>query len=1271
MRLSSVVLFLVFSVSCTTGESQTRLRLDQVHQHQQGSCLRYVNGAISSSGDGMSWATAFKTVQEGIFSAHAAGSCAVWVSEGTYFVYETSAFDSIHLMPGVSVYGGFSGNETSLHQRRFSDHASILDGKQSTTSSLHVKHVVIGCDNATLDGFVVKNGKAHGGGFFSGRGGGMINFGSPLVRNCTFVGNSASKHGGAIFNFGSSPSIFSSSFVSNTAGRSGGAICSFGGAPTIQDCNITGNNAGRDGGGLAFFKSSPSISRSQVLHNIAGHSGGGIRFSSGSPSISNSRFVGNSASKNGGALSATRSSLSFSNLILSKNTAGKNGGGIYNRAFFKHPTIVNSLFYGNEAGKKGGGLFDFSSSSTVVTNSIFWSNSAIVSGPQIQSVGSLSVSYSDIEGGFTGQNNIDADPLFERPGVDFHLKQNSPCANTGDFSSAPSISLNGILVNPGNVGIGPFIPAAFDPLDYACVVRVDLLTPEPDPLLQNGDSWATAYASIQDGVDAAEQHLLNDMPPPPLCAVWIADGIYRIYVDSSWNSVWLKSNVHVFGGYLGWTAGLSELEMSERDLDLYETILSGEDELLGLRVNSILIANLLTNFSIDGLIVERGGNHTFQGGGLSATGAANTGTVNRCVFRENEAGGGGAIAAGRSIDSSGTIIDIVDSVFLENSCHGSDGGAALHFQTTGAMQVVGCSFLGNEAVFGIGTAIQLFETNGITTITDSVLVNNSCPSSQPNCSAAIVASDSRILPRAGLVVADTVFSGNSSASGAGGGWGAAINAYQIDPFSVTGSIFVGNVGRLEGGAVFNRSPNASVVNSSFVGNSVVNSGCAGLYKCAGGGIYNSSRGVEVASIVDVVNCTFAANEAQTGGASLASEHCTVNTLAPAEAYVWNSIFWRGVSASGDCDKEVLNIVDTNCDPITEMRTSYLEISSQCECQDQSRYPDWQWDDYITNAALGNVGSTFDEYPEFEDSDIGVTDSIIPYPGEYKTGFIDSSKSWAPDSLKGKYVRVPSASPKWYVIYSNSINDFVVWGDVQIVAPQPYEIHSLRLKKRSPLVDTGTDSVASAVDLVGNQRGDVVGVGREGGAPVDMGAYEVPLGVNGTACSLESQCFSTHCTDGICCDSTCTGDCRSCDRPGFEGTCTFLKAGTDPSLECGGGCQACDGNGACGGATPGTDKFDACPGSCGENGLCREVMFVDWSASAGGSGTSWIDAHNDIADAIASLNPPYLSGPAEVWVASGRYYVYKSLNTDTIMLKNDVLVLGGFDCYGAGLMASPA
>ena len=64
--------------------------------------------------------------------------------------------------------------------------------------------------------------------------------------------------------------------------------------------------------------------------------------------------------------------------------------------------------------------------------------------------------------------------------------------------------------------------------------------------------------------------------------------------------------------------------------------------------------------------------------------------------------------------------------------------------------------------------------------------------------------------------------------------------------------------------------------------------------------------------------------------------------------------------------------------------------------------------------------------------------------------------------------------------------------------------------------------------------------------------------NGNVCEYAQECLSGFCTDGICCQSQCSGPCVGCQAP--DGNCTSRPENTDPENGC--GLYQCGGSGLC-------------------------------------------------------------------------------------------------------------
>ena len=215
--------------------------------------------------------------------------------------------------------------------------------------------------------------------------------------------------------------------IKNGSATHGGGLLITGVSPTIENCRVLGNEATSTGGGGIALESaaSPRLVACMISGNVVSgiNGGAGIWNVGGSPELINCILVGNTtvgAGIVGGAMYTTQ-------------------GGF--------PVLANCALYGNSA-YDGSGLYCSFSSNPDIVNSIIWGNAPGATGLEIivKFDAVASASYSDIEGGFTGVGNLDANPIFtDADGLDdvlgtaddnLRLGRFSPCTDAGNSAAA-------------------------------------------------------------------------------------------------------------------------------------------------------------------------------------------------------------------------------------------------------------------------------------------------------------------------------------------------------------------------------------------------------------------------------------------------------------------------------------------------------------------------------------------------------------------------------------------------------------------------------------------------------------------------------------------------------------------------------------------------------------------------------------------------------------------------------------------------------------------
>jgi hypothetical protein len=304
-----------------------------------------VDGTAPPGGDGLSWDTAFKYLQDALGAAAAGGE--IRIAGGIYQPDQDEAGNvtpgdrhaSVHLVSALAIYGGYAGlaNPGNPDARDIALYQTILSGDLAGNDdpndvflnrSDNSYHVVIASSTdagARLDGVtiqggfaVVYDGEPNGGGIY------MVDGSATFVdctirRNATYLGTSTPN--------------------APAAGSGAGVYCE-GGAPTFTHCTLSGNAAGPGQNAYGMYS----------LNSSAGGSGGGLSFKSAQPHLSGCLFADNRAGVGG-------EGNVFPGASSWNGAAGGSGGAVclteFSEALFEDCAMINN--HAGVGGKGGDG----------------------------------------------------------------------------------------------------------------------------------------------------------------------------------------------------------------------------------------------------------------------------------------------------------------------------------------------------------------------------------------------------------------------------------------------------------------------------------------------------------------------------------------------------------------------------------------------------------------------------------------------------------------------------------------------------------------------------------------------------------------------------------------------------------------------------------------------------------------------------------------------------------------------------------------------------
>lgn len=424
-----------------------------------------------------------------------------------------------------------------------------------------------------------------------------------------------------------------------------------------------------------------------------------------------------------------------------------------------------------------------------------------------------------------------------------------------------------------------------------------------------GFNWETAFDEIQPAIDSAYAAAVQ----LGHCEVWVAAGTYYAYDDSPSDSIRLKPNVTVYGGFAG-----TEYWLSQRDVEANETIIDGTEQ--GGEGHSYHVVMGANDSDLDGFTVTGGrafGDPPHHRGGGIYLNASNT-TVTNCTIIGNEAIDGGGIFAydswpvveaseffGNTAQRGGGLLvlngfaQISDTRFENNRAEVSGGGA--YFEKI------------YSACYPVLDAVEFVSNTA--EIDGGAIYNISC---NPSVETAIF-EDNQVGERGGAIatyrgsfdISESSIANNRAAIDGGGFYG------KFTDTGISNCEFEQNQALRHAGGAYCELTDAAIYASTFLLNTagedggaitvyfdqprVVNTLLSGNEANRGAGIFNGTR-----AETEVINCTLHANLAAEIGGGLYNAHLS-------EPNVYNTIIW------GNDYKEIYDEVGS------EATVSYTDV----------------------------------------------------------------------------------------------------------------------------------------------------------------------------------------------------------------------------------------------------------------------------------------------------------------------------------------------------------
>lgn len=665
--------------------------------------IRYVKPVATGTGDGSSWENASGNLQNMIDELaknnpqNLPGE--VWVAAGTYVpqvqVISGTTYSASFLMrDGISVYGGFAGDESGKQEREVGKmpwnfvNKTILEGsyyehsKTSWNESNHKwtltsdsRHVVFfsplpsegksGFDKSTiLNGVTIRGGYAQGGegvaDFMTDRGAGVYMGINATLEKCIVTENSSTGNGGAVYMYG---------------GR-------------VMNSLIYNNNADGDGG--AVYVDNAGIVLASMLTNNSANNGSGAylahtgNWTDGKPHpeylILSTSVVSNNTSRLNGAVYCAKGGVLMQNTITNNDcpTATDNtsanasqSGGLYVDSY---GLVINSVLWNNTIQKRNIPMYAKNPTPSNVRflyTALSGINNAVWNNVLQQEVISLAESNNIAEEGVlspdfvaeglpesTGVTGLLEDVnYFWQPVTGANLRARGMTLGTfpDDVLVAPEIDIAGTrFAQKPAVGAYSVEATNINPEDTGDALKV-YVDVECAVATHDGSSWANGYRSLNEAI-AYLSGLDKETVGSKRLEVHVMEGdIWPRYaftnLDPQTATIDIPAaasgaTLYIYGGY-----HRSDDKISvERNPLIYRSVINGNHEGKNIEdglYHCITVAKGAA-VCLDGFHIINGyaaGEASRQyGAGLLVHDGANV-TVNNCIFENNTAQEGSAIDA--------------------------------------------------------------------------------------------------------------------------------------------------------------------------------------------------------------------------------------------------------------------------------------------------------------------------------------------------------------------------------------------------------------------------------------------------------------------------------------------------------------------------------------------------------------------------------------------------------------------------------------------------